>query len=107
VVSLELLKDTEAIKESELLPANQAAKDTDYPFYVTASVNNEDFHPLFIIGDGNNSTDPITQRTFYNAPLLKQQTYYYFIRAYSLAHTTEVRCSYYFLKSLSLLLNIS
>ena len=93
IVSLELLEDTESIKESELLPASEAKRDASLPLYVTASVNSEDFHPTFTIGNGSDSIDPITKRAFYNVPLLKQQTYYYFIRAYSEAHTTEVGCS--------------
>ena len=88
MVSLEQLKDTEAVKESELIPADQAKRNVDLPLYVTASVNL--FHPTFTIGDGSSSTDPISQRTFYNIPLQKEQTYYYFIRAYSEAHTAEV-----------------
>ena len=90
VISLEQLEDTEAVKESELLPANQAKRDTDLPLYVTASVNYEEFQSTFTIGDGSSSTDPISQRIFYNVPLQKEQTYYYFIRAYSTAHTIEV-----------------
>ena len=90
VISLEQLEDTEAVKESELLPANKAKRETDLPLYVTASVNYDDFHPTFTIGDGSSSTDPLTQRIFYNIPLQKQQTYYYFIRAYSTGHTIEV-----------------
>ena len=89
---MEQLEDTEAVKDSELLPANPVKKNADLPLYVTASVNYEDFRPTFIIGDGSNSTDPISQTTFYNAPLQKQQKYYYFIRAYSAAHTREVSC---------------
>ena len=94
VISLEQLEDTEAIKESELLPANKAKRDTDLPLYVTASVTYEDFQPNFTIGDGSSSTDPLSQRIFYNAPLQKQQIYYYFIRVYSKAHTTEVSCTF-------------
>ena len=91
MICLEQLEDTEAIKESDLLPANNNAKrDTDLPLYVTASINYDDFHPTFTIGDDSSSTDPLTQRIFYNVPLQKQQTYYYFIRAYSTAHTIEV-----------------
>ena len=88
MVSLEQLEDTEAVKESELIPADQAKRNVDLPLYVTASVSL--FNPTFTIGDGSSSTDPISQRTFYNIPLQKEQTYYYFIRAYSEAHTTEV-----------------
>ena len=87
---MEQLEDTEAVKENELLPANLVKRNADLPLYVTASVNYEDFHPTFIIGDGSSSTDPISQETFYNVPLQKQQTYYYFIRVYSEAHTREV-----------------
>ena len=94
VISLEQLEETEAIKEDELLPANNAKRDTDLPLYVTASVNDEDFQPTFNIGDGSRSTDPLSQRTFYNAPLQKQQIYYYFIRVYLKAHTTEVSCTF-------------
>ena len=90
MVSLEQLEDTEAVKESELIPADQAKRNVDLPLYVAASVNSKPFHPTFTIGDGSSSTDPISQRIFYNIPLEKQQTYYYFIRAYSEAHTTEV-----------------
>ena len=94
VISLEQLEDTEAIKESELLPANNAKRDTELPLYVTTSVNDEDFQPTFSIGDGSSSTDPLSQRIFYNAPLQKQQIYYYFIRVYSKAHTAEVSCKF-------------
>ena len=87
MVSLVQLEDTEAIKEIELISAIQA---TDLSFYVAASVNYDDFYPAFTIGDGSNSVDPISRRFFYNIPLQKQQTYYYFVRAYSTAHTTEV-----------------
>ena len=90
VVSLEQLEDTEAVAESELLPADPVKRDTHLPLYVTASVNYNDFRPTFTIGDGSSSTDPITQTIFYNTPLQKQQEYYYFLRAYSEAHTTEV-----------------
>ena len=89
MVSLKKLNDTKAVQESELLAANEA-KNAELPFYVTASVKNEDALQTFIIGDGSNSTDPISQRIFYNVPLQKQQTYYYFIRVYSTAHTTQV-----------------
>ena len=94
MVSVEPLEDTEAVKDNELLPANPVKRNADLPLYVTASVNYEDFRPTFIIGDGRNSTDPISQTTFYNAPLQKQLTYYYFVRAYSTAHTREVSCHY-------------
>ena len=96
MVSLEQLEDTEAVTESELLPADPVKRDTHLPLYVTASINYNDFHSNFTIGDGSSSADPITQRVFYNIPLEKQQVYYYFIRAYSQAHTTEVSCSYKF-----------
>ena len=91
VISQIKLENTEAVKESELLPANQEKRNVNLPLYVTASVNYEDYHPTFTIGDGNNFIDPISQKTFYNVPLQAQQTYYYFIRAYSAAHTNEVR----------------
>ena len=87
---MEKLEDTKAVKESELLPAMQAKGNAHLPLYVTASVNFENIHQTFTIGDGSSSTDPITQTTFYNAPLQQKQEYYYFIRAYSAAHTTEV-----------------
>ena len=87
---MEKLEDTKAVKENELLPAIQAKGNAHLPLYVAASVKYEDNHQHFIIGDGNNSTDPITQTIFYNTPLQKQQEYYYFIRAYSAAHTSEV-----------------
>ena len=90
MVSFERLEDTEAVKDSELLPANPVKRSADLPLYVAASVNYEDFHQNFIIGDGSSSTDPISQTIFHNNPLQKQQTYYYFIRAYSAAHTREV-----------------
>ena len=90
MVSLEQLEDTEAVKDSELLPANPVKRNVDLPLYVTASVNYDDIRPAFIIGDGSSSTDPISQTIFHNAPLQKQQTYYYFIRAYSAAHTIDV-----------------
>ena len=96
VVSLEKLEEPEAIKESELISAHQTKRNVDLPLYVTASVNYEDFFATFIIGDGSSSTDRKSQRIFYNTPLQKQKTYYYFIRAYSEAHTTEVSCSYRF-----------
>ena len=95
MISLEQLEDTEAIKESELLPANNAKRDADLPLYVTASINYDDFHPTFTIGDDSNSTDPLSQTIFYNVPLQKEQTYYYFIRAYSTVHTTEVSPSWF------------
>ena len=94
MVSLEQLEDTEAVTESELLPADPVKRDTHLPLYVTASVNYEDFHQTFIIGDGSSSTDPITEATFYNAPLQQQQEYYYFIRAYSIAHSKQVATTY-------------
>ena len=94
MISLEQLEDTEAVKDSELLPANLVKRNADLPLYVTASVHYEDLHQNFTIGDGSSSTDPISQTTFHNIPLQKQQTYYYFIRAYSAAHTMEVSCSY-------------
>ena len=90
MVSLEQLEDTEAVTESELLPADLVKRDAHVPLYVTASVNYNDFRSTFTIGDDSSSTDPITQTIFYNAPLQKQQEYYYFIRVYSEAHTTEV-----------------
>ena len=94
MISVERLGDTEAVKDSELLPANPVKRNADLPLYVTASVNYKDFHQNFTIGDGSSSTDPISQETFHNVPLQKQQTYYYFIRAYSEAHSREVSCSY-------------
>ena len=90
MVSLERLEDTEAVKESDLLPADQPKRNTDLPLYVTASLNYKLLSQTFTIGDGSSSTDPTSQRTFYNTPLQNQQIYYYFIRAYSTAHTTEV-----------------
>ena len=90
VISPIQLEDPVAVKESELIPANQEKRDANFPLYVTASINYDDFHPTFTIGDGSSSIDPISQKTFYNVPLQKHQTYYYFIRAYSVAHTTEV-----------------
>ena len=92
VVSMEQLENTEAVKDSELLSANPVKRNAELPLYVTASVNYEDFHQNFTIGDGSSSTDPILQTIFHNVPLQKQQTYYYFIRAYSAAHTREVSC---------------
>ena len=91
VVSLRLLEDTKAIEESELLSAIEA-KANDV--YITASVDYVNFSPYFTIGDGSNSTDSITKRTFYNAPLWKQQEYYYFVRAYSKAHGDCIDVSY-------------
>lgn len=93
VISLKLLEDTEVIQESELVSANQARRNTDLPIYVTASVNYDNFHSNFTIGDRSDFTDPMSQRIFYNAPLQKQQQYYYFIRAYSKAHTIKVNCN--------------
>ena len=93
MVSLEKVEEPEAVEENQLISANQAKRNVDLPLYVTASVNYEDFFTTFIIGDGSSSTDLKSQRTFYNIPLQKQQTYYYFIRAYSEAHTTEVSYS--------------
>ena len=95
MISLIKLEDTEAVKESELISANQEKRDVNLPLYVSASVNYDDYHPTFTIGDGSSSTDPISQKTFYNVPLQNQQTYYYFIRAYSAAYTAEV--SYYYI----------
>ena len=90
MVSLEQLEDTEAVKESALLPADQAKRNSDLPLYITAYLNYKLLHPTFTIGDGSSSTDPTSQRTFYNVPLQKQQTYCYFIRVCSEAHTTQV-----------------
>ena len=86
------LENTEAVKDSELLPANPVKRNANLPLYVTASVNYDDFHQNFTIGDGSSSTDPILQTilNFHNIPLQKQQAYYYFIRAYSAAHSREV-----------------
>ena len=94
VVSLRLLEDTIAIKETELSSAIEAKANNDLPFYITASVDYVNFSPHFTIGDGSNSTDSITKRTFYNAPLQKQQEYYYFVRAYSKAHDDCIDVSY-------------
>ena len=91
MISSESLDDTEDIEDMELLPIGQ---DNDHPYYVTASVTYNRSLPLFSIGSGSDTIDPVTGRQFYNAPLLKEQTYYYFIRAYSVAHTTEV-CVFY------------
>ena len=91
MVNLEQLEDTEAITESELLPANNAKRNSRLPLYVTASVKYNKFHQNFTIGDGSSSTDPITQTIFYNIPLEEQQEYYYFVRAYSLVHSTQVK----------------
>ena len=99
MVSVEQLEDTEAVQDSELLPANLVKRNAHLPLYVTASVNYEDFHQNFTIGDGSSSTDPISQTTFHNIPLQKQQTYYYFIRVYSAAHTTEVSRKYLYYAS--------
>ena len=90
MVSLRQLEDTGAVKESELLSSNEVKRSAGLPLYVTASVKHDDFQQSFTIGNGSNSIDPISQRVFYNAPLQKQQTYYYFIRLYSEAHSTEV-----------------
>ena len=94
MVSVEQLEDTEAVRDSELLPVNLVKRNAEFPLYVTASVNHGDFHQNFIIGDGSSSTDPILQTTFYNIPLQKDFTYYYFIRAYSAAHTRKVRLNF-------------
>ena len=94
MVSVEQLEDTEAVRDSELLPVNLVKRNAEFPLYVTASVNYGDFHQSFTIGDGSSSTDPILQTTFYNIPLQKDFTYYYFIRAYSAAHTRKVRLNF-------------
>jgi len=91
VVSSESLEDTEDIEDTELLPVGE---DNDHPYYVTASVTYNRSLPLFTIGSGSDTIDPVTGRHFYNVPLQKEQTYYYFIRAYSGAHTSEV-CSFF------------
>jgi len=88
MVSSESLEDTEDIEDVELLPVGE---DNDHPYYVTASVRYNRSHQLFTIGSGSDTIDPVTGRHFYNVPLHKEQTYYYFIRAYSTAHTIEVR----------------
>ena len=92
---MEQLEDTEAVKDWELLPVNLVKRNAEFPLlYVTASINHGGFHQNFIIGDGSSSTDPILQTTFYNIPLQKEFTYYYFIRAYSAAHTREVSLNF-------------
>ena len=91
MVSLERLEDTEAVNESELISSNQMKRNADLQLYVAASVNYSNYRPSFTIGDGSSSSDPISQAKFYNIPIQRQQVYYYFIRAYSEAHTTEVR----------------
>jgi len=88
VISSKSLEDTEDIEDMELLPVGQ---DNDHPYYVTASVTYNRSLPLFTIGSGSDTIDPVTGRHFNNAPLHKEQTYYYFIRAYSAGHTSEVR----------------
>ena len=90
MVTLKPLEDTKAVKESDLVSTNETWDTDDLLLYVTASLNYRDIRQTFTIGDGSSSTDPISQRKFYNVPLQKQQAYYYFIRAYSEAHTTEV-----------------
>jgi len=100
LISSESLKDTEDIEDTELLPVGQ---DNDHPYYVTASVTYNRSLPLFTIGSSSDTIDPITGRRFYNSPLHKEQIYYYFIRAYSAAHTSEV-CSFH---SMQLLLSAS
>ena len=95
VVSLEKLEHTNAIKESDLLPSDQEMKkkrNSVFPFYVTASVTNSISSPVteFTIGSGSDTYDSVTERQFYNAPLQQDETYYYFIRAYSEAHTPAV-----------------
>ena len=95
VVSLEKLEHTNAIKESDLLPSDQEMKkkrNSVFPFYVTASVTNSISSPVteFTIGSGSDTSDSVTGRQFYNAPLQQDETYYYFIRAYSEAHTSTV-----------------
>ena len=87
---MEKLEDTKAVKESELLPAMQAKGKNHLSLYVAASVNYEDIHQTFTIGDGSSSADPVTLTIFYNAPLQQHQEYYYFVRAYSEAHALEV-----------------
>ena len=94
MVSVERLEDTEAVRDSELLPVNLVKRNVEFSLYVTASVNHGDFHQNFVIGDGSSSTDSILQTTFYNIPLQKDFTYYYFIRAYSAAHTREVSLNF-------------
>jgi len=90
VISSELLKDTNAINESQLFSVNRVKRDSDFPYYVTASVTYNRSLQLFTIGSGSDTIDTVTGRRFTNAPLHKEQTYYYFIRAYSAAHTSEV-----------------
>ena len=90
MVSSELLKDANGINESQLLPVNRVKRDSDLPYYVTASVTYNRSLPLFTIGSGSDTIGLVTGKIFYNAPLHKEQTYYYFIRAYSAAHTSEV-----------------
>jgi len=92
---LEKLEDTNAVKESDLLPFDQETqkkRNSAFPFYVTASVTNSISSPVneFTIGSGSTTSDPITTTQFYNAPLQQDETYYYFIRAYSEAHTRQV-----------------
>jgi len=96
VVSLERIEDTNGVKESDLLPFDQEKRkkrNSAYSFYVTASVTNSRFSPVneFTIGSGSTTFDLGTRTQFYNAPLQQYETYYYFIRAYSEAHTPEVR----------------
>ena len=92
VISPHPLDDTEAVKESDMLPFNPIHNDDNFPLYVTASVINNRNRILdtFIIGDSLDTTDPVTGRHYLNAPLDKDRTYYYFIRAYSEAHTRQV-----------------
>ena len=86
------MEDTEAVEESDMLPFNPIHNDDDFPLYVTASVINNRNRVLdaFTIGDNLDTTDPVTGRHYFNAPLDKGRTYYYFIRAYSEAHTRQV-----------------
>jgi len=93
VISLEKLEDTNAVKESDLLPFDQGTRkkrDNPFPYYVTASVAKSRSSNEFTIGDGRSTFDLVTSRQFYNAPLQQDNTYYYFIRAYSEAHTLDV-----------------
>ena len=90
MISTELLENISSVKESQLLPVNRVKRDSDLPYYVTASVTYNRSLPLFNIGSGSDTIDPVSGRHFYNAPLHKEQTYYYFIRAYSAAHTSQV-----------------
>lgn len=66
--------------------------ESDKMMYITTVVRNmsgDQWEKKIVIGNGSNFA--LDEKTYYNAPLNKDNTYYIFVRAYAYNHSPSVR----------------